>query len=668
MNDSVTDTSAQHPAHHLDAALPAPVSAAPTASVEALWSLLQSGQLVPARDMAAVLRQTTSQAGPRLLHALGMLNLADGQNAEAITTLRASLAADPANATVHYHLGRALRASADYNTALAHYDHAIALDPGHWEAQSSRGVLLRGLGRLPDAIAAQRAAITLQPRASEAHFNLANALFADNQPLAAIAAYRQVLALQPGHAKARRGNLTAQAYVLLEQQRWKEACDMHRQLIREYPDVAALQNGLAVALWHIGDFDGARAAIECAHELDPGDGFACLHSGVLLNRKDMWFEALRWLEMADQRLPAFPPVLIEWGIALLYCADYAGALEKFDAACEADPAGSAGPYNRAFVNLMLGHMAQGYRDFEHRFGGGFVYAKGRPPFPMPAWQGEDLRDRHLLAWTEQGSGDALQYVRYLPRLANLMQGGRLSVRVHATLERLLRFSYPDLDLAVENTPLATPADFECPLMSLPLRLACEEDRLAQPSPYLRCPPDLVQIWRERLGKSPRLRIGLAWSGNPDQQRNHIRSIPFAALASLVESYSSAGTCEFHALQKGPGLDVLGNFQQLPLIRSSDQCKDFADTAAVMEVLDLIITVDTSVAHLAGGLGRPTWILLARVPDWRYGPIGEDCPWYPTARVFRQPAQYDWDSVVSQLRTALDTLLAQRVGPLQGATA
>ncbi len=658
MNDTHQDIASQAPRAD-DSTL--------AAEVEALWSALQSGQLAEAHRRDASLRQQGLPPNARWLHAQAMLALADGKTEQAITALRASLELNPASASAHYHLGRALRAVAQYDLALAHYDHSLALEPSQWDVHSSRGVLLRGMGRLQESIAAQRAALVLQPRAAEVHFNLANALFADNQAQMAIAAYRHVLTLQPEHGKARRGLLTAQGYVLLDEKRWTEAITLHLQLVAEYPDVASLQNGLAVALWQVGDFDGARAAVERAHTLDPGDGFACLHSGMLLNRRSMWSQALPWLEMACERLVDFPPALIEWGIALLHCADYQGALQKFDAACAADPTGSAGPYHRAFALLMLGQMEQGYRDFEHRFVEGYVYAAGRPQFPMPAWNGEDLAQRHLLVWTEQGAGDALQYARYLPHLAD-RHPGHLSVRVHAALCRLLRHSFPDLDLAEEKDALLTPADYECPLMSLPMRLGCEEDRMAIPSPYLRCPPELVTDWHTRLGLSPRLRIGLAWSGNPDQQRNAIRSIPFDALVGLIERFSTSGECEFHVLQKGAGLEAMERFPKLPLIRSSEHCHDFADTGALMEALDLIITVDTSVGHLAGALARPTWILLARVPDWRYGPEGTDCVWYPTARVFRQPAQDDWTAVITEVSAALAALLAERNQTERGAQA
>jgi tetratricopeptide (TPR) repeat protein len=625
---------------------------------ETVWELIDAGQGDIAQQLCEEYASSGYPADGRMLHAQGFLALARADLAAALAALEASLALDERNARAHYHFGRALRASGALRAALRHYDRSLQIDPSNWEAHTSRGALLRALGRIKDAVKAHGNAIARNPGAVEVHFNLANALFADNQPAAAGASYRQALALKPDHANARRGLRVAQAHALLDAGEWDAARRAHEQLVAEYPEVPALHIGLAIARWSLKDHDGARRALDVAHSLQPGDGAACLHIGTLLNQQGLWEEALHWHALAAERLPGFAPPLIEWGVALLERGRYDEALEKLDAACACAPDLAAGPYNRSFVHLMLGHMAQGYRDFEYRFQHDFAHTIRRPTFAMPTWQGEDLRRRHLLVWTEQGFGDALQFVRYLPKLA-AHPLGRLSVRVHAPLERLIRASFPALDVAAELAPLAAPADFECPLMSLPLRLGIEGDCLPGQVPYLRVPEPLRLAWQARLGASPRLRIGLAWSGNPDQSRNHIRSIPLATLAALVRPYAEDGRCEFHVLQKGAGLTELDALPELPVQRSSDHCEDLADTAALMDALDLIITIDTSVAHLAGGLGRPAWILLARVPDWRYGPEAADCAWYPSARLFRQPDHGDWDSLLGEVRRALDALLVAR---------
>ena len=625
---------------------------------QTVWELIDAGRGDVAQQLCDDYASHGYPADGRMLHARGFLALVRADTPAALAALQASLALDERNARAHYHFGRALRASGALREALRHYDRSLQIDPSNWEAHTSRGALLRALGRIKEAVKAHGNAIARNPGAVEVHFNLANALFADNQPAAAVESYRRALALKPDHANARRGLLVAQAHGFLAEDRWEEARQSHERLVMDYPEVPALHIGLAIARWSLGDHAGARRALDAAHALQPGDGAACLHIGTLLNQQGLWEEALHWHALAVERLPGFAPPLIEWGVALLERGRYQEALEKMDAACACGPDLPAGPYNRSFVNLMLGHMVQGYRDFEYRFQHDFAHQVRRPTFTMPTWQGEDLRRRHLLVWTEQGFGDALQYVRYLPKLA-AHPLGRLSVRVHAPLERLIRASFPTLDVAAELAPLAAPAQFECPLMSLPLRLGIENDRMAEQVPYLRVPEPLRLAWQARLGASPRLRIGLAWSGNPDQSRNHIRSIPLATLGARIRPYADDGRCEFHVLQKGAGLIELEALPDLPVQRSSDDCADLADTAALMASLDLVITVDTSVAHLAGGLGRPTWILLARVPDWRYGPEAADCAWYPSARLFRQPDHGDWDGVMADVTRALDALLAAR---------
>ncbi len=595
------------------------------------------------------------RAGERPVDAYPQIaeDLQAGRLDQAEQALHQLLIRHPREAFAHYQMGRCQRARGNLPAAIGAYRRAIALAPELAEAHTSLGNALRASGRLGEAIEAHTRAAQLQPRLPQAHLNLGNALFASGQPAAAARAYSQALSLQAGWDKARRGMLIAQAASYLGEGRWSDAEQAHRRLVGEFPDSAPLWIGLGIAAWQLGQAGAARQAFEEAWALDPHDGAACVHVATLLNQQGLWAEALPWHERVQSRLPGEPMLLIEQASALMFCAHYHQALECLERALAIDPECLPAAYHRAFVRLMLGDYAGGYRDFELRFTPGFVYPKGRPSFAVPAWQGEDLRGRSLLVWTEQGMGDALQFARYLPLLAD-RELSQLSVRVHGGLERLLQASFPQLDVASASVEPTLPAELECPLMSLPLLLGCSGERLADAVPYLHTPAQLAADWAKRLGPRQRPRIGLAWAGHPGQARNRVRSIPLALLVEFSAHF--AGRCEFHVLQKGEGRRELDRLDAPQWLRSADACEDFADTAALIGALDLVITVDTSVAHLAGGLGQACWILLAQVPDWRYGAAGQQCGWYPQARLFRQDGAGDWAGVLVRLEAALDEWL------------
>jgi tetratricopeptide (TPR) repeat protein len=511
---------------------------------------------------------------------------------------------------------------------------------------------------LREAIAAYHSALALCPHAAEVHLNLANAQFALGEPAAAAESYRRVLHLQPFHAAARRGMQTAQAHDMLANRRWHDAAEAYARLTNDFPGIAAMQVGLGIALWQSEDLEGSAAALAAARRIDAPDRSAAGEFGALLNAHGLWTEALAWFARYFERGGSrTASVLTEYASALYFSGGFGEALQLLNEVLSRDPKNRRARYHRSFVHLMLGRMHEGFADFEERFAPGFVYPQGRPSFAMPPWQGEDLSNRHLLVWTDQGMGDALQFARYLPALRARCIG-KLSVRVHGPLASLLQASFQDLDLESSAVPTEAAPDYECALMSLPLRLGSEADPLPVPIPYLRIPQDRRLVWEARLPRGSRLRIGLAWAGHPDQARNRARSMPFSTLAPLCRTDAVPGLeCEFHVIQQGAALAQLDDFAALPLVRSCDACSDFADTAALMAQLDLIITVDTSVAHLAAAIGRPTWIMLARVPDWRYGMERQSCAWYPGARLFRQPTEGDWPSVIQAIQGALCELSA-----------
>jgi hypothetical protein len=297
--------------------------------------------------------------------------------------------------------------------------------------------------------------------------------------------------------------------------------------------------------------------------------------------------------------------------------------------------------------LSEGNLSQGWGEFEYRQSA--RRARGR--FPQPQWKGEPLEGAHIFLHAEQGLGDALQCVRYVPLVA--ARGGKVVLGVQKRLHRLLAGTEGARQVISEGEPLPE-FSWHCPLFSLPLAFATDLDTIPARIPYVHPNPTQAEAWRQRLqGNS--LRIGLAWGGNPNYPHELWRSIPLEKLAPLT----GLANATFYSLQMGPAaaqVKQLGS--RVHLIDLQEEQKDFADTAAIIANLDLVISVDTSVAHLAGAMGKPVWILLNNSPDWRWLIDREDSPWYPTARLFRQSTFGNWQEVLTRVERELCGLVAR----------
>jgi hypothetical protein len=323
------------------------------------------------------------------------------------------------------------------------------------------------------------------------------------------------------------------------------------------------------------------------------------------------------------------------------------ALAAYDKAIRAAPHYAEAHYHRGSALLLHGQFERGWRDFEHRWqvaDCGF----DRPVLRAHEWRGEKLQTRSIVVYSEQGLGDAIQFARFLPRLATM--GAKLTFLCHPNLVRLFR----PFAAAMEVTAFSHAErrfDFQCALMSLAERFAIRLDDLPGPIPYLFPESALVGQWRTRVGDQG-FRIGICWQGNPLGKIDKGRSIPLAKYRPLA----AVPGVRLISLQKTHGLDQLAHVpagMKVETLGTFDEGADaFIDTAAIMQNLDLVITSDTASAHLAGALGRPVWVAVKHMPDWRWMLERGDSPWYPTMRLFRQPARDDWDSVFAAMADAL----------------
>lgn len=500
-------------------------------------------------------------------------------------------------------LGAALAAQGKLDAARQALERAIKIDPVLAEAHSNLGGVLQIQGSLEAAVQSLRRALDLEPKLAAAHVNLGNILMRQGESEAAAEAYRKTLDIDPDFAQAHNG-LGA---VMLAQGQLDEAETAFRRALKLNPDHAETHNNLGNLLRAQGKFD---AAVES-------------FGHALARRPDM-VEAHANL-----------------GNALKSRGDMEGAVASFRRALDIDPENAETHWNLAQVLLLQGRFREGWPEYDWRtkcsdFRSMIWNVDG------PKWDGGDLQGKTILLYAEQGLGDTLQFVRYARGIA--AKGGEVVVKCPPALSRLVQTA-PGVARVVSRIDRSVPYDVQASLISLPHILGTEEETIPADVPYLHLPagetPPLEQV--------EGLKIGIGWSGNPEHKNDKNRSIDLGLFAPLLDTEG----CTFYSLQVGERRrDIVLNGMEGGLIDLGGDLNDFADTAAVMDQMDLIISVDTSIAHLAGALARPVWTLLPFVPDWRWMLERGDTPWYPTMRLFRQQTPGDWPGVFSGVGNAL----------------
>lgn len=545
---------------------------------------------------------------------LGSVLAAGGKQAAAINAFRYSLRLRPRDAAAWNNLGNALLAEGVPGEAEQAFREALKYDPASPLMHCNLGNALAALGRRDEAVAAYGAALARQPIYPDAAVNLGAQLVAGGDAAAALPALENAWRADP-RSTAVQNTL---AVVLRQMGREAEAEPLLRQALAQAPELAEVWNNLATVLKDLGQLDEAEACALQATRLRADYGLAFLTLGTILLQRARYEEA----QAADQR-----------AVDLL-------------------PDDAAARWNLGLVHLVRGDLAQGFSLFDERL----RLPQARHLYPdmgAPLWRGEDLAGRRILLYAEQGLGDTLQFIRYAPLLAE--RGARVVVRCPGPLVALLAtVSGVERVLGVNEAPEAL--DYVCPMMSLPLRLGTTLDNIPASTPYLRVPPTTLAAWAERLGPPDgRMRVGLVWAGDPrpnDYEANRIdrrRSLPLAAMAPLLE----LDGIEFHSLQKGAGAAQLESSPFASrLVDWSGQLTDFVETAGLMQQLDLLISADTAVVHLAGALARPVWVLSRFDGCWRWLTDRDDSPWYPTLRLFRQSAPGSWQAALAAVRAAL----------------
>ncbi|MEJ1976210.1 MAG: tetratricopeptide repeat protein [Acetobacteraceae bacterium] len=606
------------------------------------------------------------------LHLLGVVAHQAGRNDAAVDLIRKAIAGNAGVAFYHSNLGNALRELQRLDEAVAAFSEALRLQPHCLEAHVNLGNTLLDQGKLDEAVASYGRAIALKPDLAEAHNNLGNAHKEAGRPDAAIASYRRAIECQPAHPEAylnlggmflALGRLDeavaaclralalkpdyAEALVSLgnalrEQERLDEAAICFCKALALKPDYAAACNNLGNVLRERGQLDEAVACCIRAINLAPGFLEAHVTLGSTLRELGRLDEAVACFHKALEIKPDYPGAHNNLGIALRQQGLLDPAVACYRRAIALDPDDPDAHLNLGTALLALGDMAAGWVEFEWRWKTPLM-AKERRRFAQPQWHGEAAAGQTLLVHAEQGFGDTLQFCRYAPLAA--ARGLRVILEAPKPLVRLLR-GLPGIDRVVGRGDDLPAFDLHCPMLSMPLALGTTLATIPSAASYLSADAAQAAAWQARVAATggQGLRVGLVWAGSP---RNHSpalaavdrrRSLPPERLSPLFE----VPGVQFFSLQKGgPAAPA-----DVPLIDLMAEVQDFADTAALIANLDLVISVDTAVAHLAAALGKPVWVLDRSDPCWRWLTGRRDSPWYPTLRLYRQPHPGDWDSVLA----------------------
>jgi tetratricopeptide (TPR) repeat protein len=589
----------------------------------------------------------------------------------------AAPAPDATESVKHKEQGDVHLRNGNFTAAAQCYRQAISLDPGFAKAHRNLGFALKEQGQYADAQHCLARALALDPSFADAHYMLAALSQADNKPDAASLHFRKALELAPDFKIVYRDL----CYLLFQSGRMEEAkqvivkgialnpayAELHYYLgnlhnedqqldaaiasfqnaLTIRPDYAEALAGLGLVLFKKNDLDPAIAVLQKALTLNPNLVDAYNNLGNAWYRQNKFDSAIGSYKQGIAVDPRSDRLHYNFGRALHAQNKLTEAIAHYHTALTINPNYTNAQANRGLALLLIGNFEAGWKDYEYRW----THANGmpRPKFTQPLWLNDaDINGKSILLYAEQGLGDTIQFIRYIERVAVL--GATVYVEVQSPLKSLLA-SLPGVAAVLAKGEPLPAFDYHCPLASLPLAFNTDLASIPSKHAYITAPAEKTAYWAAQLQDQASPRIGIVWSGNAAFKNDHNRSIELQTLAPLLanEKY------RFFSLQKevpAGDAELLKNLTAVTHL--GNRLSDFSETAAIIANLDLVITVDTAVAHLAGALGKPVWIFLPFVPDFRWLLDRADSPWYPTARLFRQPTIGDWSSAIEAVRHSLES--------------
>jgi tetratricopeptide (TPR) repeat protein len=614
----------------------------PNAVLQQAISLRDAGKW---KEAAVLYRQllTVAPRQPQLLTDLGTITLYLGDFREGVRLFGLSLEADPNQPLVLSNRAVGLKNLGRLEEALESADGAIRLMPGYADAHNNRGLVLHELGRFEDALASYGEAVRLHPGHAPAHHNRGRTLRRLGHFEEALAAYDRAIQLHPGNAECH----SDRGATLHALGRFEEALAAYDRAITLNPGLASAHYNRGVTLHELARYDAALHSYDRVLELQPDNAEAYNSRGMTLQAMQRGAEALASYDRAIALDPQYADACCNRGVLCYSLGRVDEALDGYQRAIALQPGHVPAHLNMAILKLLAGDYDEGWNLYEWRWKG--VQENVIRYFPQPLWLGEQpISGKTLLIYAEQGFGDFIQICRYVEMVEAL--GAKVVIEAPGALAPLAASLKGRPRVVERGRPLPS-FDLQCPIMSLPLAFKTTVGTIPASVPYLYVDADRQKKWQRKLGARTRPRVGLAWSGNVRLKTGQNRILPLDQLKPLLHL-----PVEFHALQKEFRPEDGATLAQCKeLCLHPDDLHDFADTAALIQEMDVVISVDTAVAHLAGALGKPLWVALPYVADWRWMQQRTDSPWYPTATLFRQPALGDWASVVCAIEQRLRAL-------------
>ncbi len=607
---------------------------------------------------------------------LGTVCHSQGNTQEAIQWYDKAVSTDPSFSEAYYNLGNAYKDQKKWKETEIYSLRAAELDPALAEAYSNLGIAIYQQDRPEEAITCWQKVIDLKPDFILAHINLATAFGRLKRLEEAIQSFRKALALNPdqalpwvnlGNIHREKGEIEeavvcyrkaltidpsfVDAYVNLgslamEQGHKDGAIVCYRQALQLNPKSAEIHFNLANTYNEKGEIAKAIGLFQEAIELRPDYHQAYNNLALILQGQGRFEESIHLFNQALALNPDLPEVLNNLGNALKDQRKIDEAIELFRKAILLNPDYPAGHWNLSLTLLMIGCFSEGWPEYEWRW-----KLKGvinRTDIDRPLWDGSDLQGKRILLYAEQGFGDTIQFIRYVSLV--IKRGGRVVLECQPELASLMAGREGIEEIIRYGEPLPD-FDIQCPLLSLPLIFHTDFSTIPNSTPYLSVAPTVIRKWKDCLNSNKsKYRVGLVWAGKPGHSNDCNRSLSLEKLNPLARIPGVT----YYSLQKG---EAAAQTKDPPpgmnLMDVSGELTDFAETGGLIQNLDLIISADTSVAHLAGALGKPVWTLLPFSPDWRWLLDRDDTPWYPTMRLFRQQIQRDWAGVIQKVVDELD---------------
>jgi tetratricopeptide (TPR) repeat protein len=574
-----------------------------------------------------------------------------GHPDQALAQCQKIIQGDPKNAKAHHIQAYCQQQLGQRDQAVTAYEQALRLDPGLVDAANQLGVLLTEQCKYDRAIACFQRALKQAPDYAEAHNNLGISLRAQGQVQQAIAHYSEAIQLNPDFPEAYYNLANAQAELNLLDEA-KGAC---ARAIDLNPQYAPAYNQLGIILRQLGQDGQAVDAYQTAIKLDPQLAEPYNNLGIIYKEKGDFPQARQLYEQALALDPNGPETLYNLANVFKEQGHCQRAIQCYTRAIELKPDYADAHWNLSIAYLLKGDLAQGWTQYQWRTQAKLATSLCHHSYDRPAWTGTPFAGKRLLIYSEQGLGDTLQFVRYLPLVKAL--GGRILVETWAPLKRLLQ-SMSSIDRVIETSSEKIPdAEFDLcvSIMDLPRLFQTTLTSIPNQVPYLKAVQQDADLQKMRFNQDE-LNVGIVWAGAPTHGNDKNRSCD----VRLFKPMTDMPGIKLYSLQKGPASAQLDKRPDWPMQNLVMSCQDLMDTACIMQHLDLIISVDTALAHLAGALGKPTWTLLPFAPDWRWLLKREDTPWYPTMRLFRQDMPGDWQEVFERVQQALGTFVHSHI--------